>query len=103
MLISVSEVCRSILTEKRSESPSLGVWKLGGKRGGQGAGVLVCSYSCWTGHPSVRESWDIYMLVRSSLTQSVNIFPFYVKSVSDTSKVGSCFPTYSLFDPNQTT
>ena len=60
MLISVSEVCRSILTEKRSESPYLGVWKLGGKRGGQGAGVLVCSYSCWTGHPSVRESWDIY-------------------------------------------
>ena len=35
----MSEVCRSILT-KRSESPYLGVWKLGGKLGGQGAGRM---------------------------------------------------------------
>ena len=36
MLISVSEVCRSILTEKRSESPYLGVWKLGGQGASHG-------------------------------------------------------------------
>ena len=97
MLISVSEVCRSILTEKRSESPYLE-----GSGEGRGRGSLSVLIPVGLGIP-VSGSLGIYMLVRSSLTQSVNIFPFYVKSVSDTSKVGSCFPTYSLFDPNQTT
>lgn len=47
----------------------------GREGGGQGAGVLVCSYSCWTGHPSVRVSWDIYAseVVIESVSQYFSI------------------------------
>jgi len=93
VLISVSEVCRSILTEKRSESPYLGVWKLGGRGEGRGRGSLSVLIPVGLGIP-VSGCLGIYMLVRSSLNQSVNIFPFYVKSISDTSEVRSCFSTY---------
>ena len=77
-----------------------GSWEGSGEgRGWRSLSVLI---PVGLGIP-VSGSLGIYMLARSSLTQSVNIFPFYVKSVSDTSKVRSCFPAYSLFDPNQTT
>lgn len=61
-----------------------GSWEGSGE--GRGRGSLSLLIPVGLGIP-VSECLGIYMPVRSSLTQSVSIFPFYVKSATDASKV----------------